>query len=233
MNRRRGVARCVACRRGASPLRSGARARAARPALVGRRDVAGGVACCWRLLCGVMCDVAHVTSLLRARGGAAAGRRCACARESARELGCSAHARVSVLCALTRASVSAPLAFSRVGDRPVDAPKSAGRRVSPPCFFGCVAPRTGRFPSCSRYASGPGGRVGGSLFVVGALAGPAWEGGEERPPHSPVVEVQVPVSLFPGNSARAWLACQGGLRSFFCSARRRSPPPLIVDAARR
>ena len=122
-----------------------------------------------------MCDVAHAASLLRARGGAAAGRRCACARESARKLGCSAHARVSVLGALTRASVSASLSPSRVGDRPVDAPKSAGRRVSPPCFWGCVAPR--RFPSCSRYASGPGGRVGGSLFVVGALAGPAWEGG--------------------------------------------------------
>ena len=133
-----------------------------------------------------MCDVAHAASLLRARGGAAAGRRCACARESARKLGCSAHARVSVLGALTRASVSASLSPSRVGDRPVDAPKSAGRRVSPPCFFGCVAPR--RFPSCSRYASGPGGRVGGSLFVVGALAGPAWEGGGERPPCSPVVE---------------------------------------------
>ena len=139
-----------------------------------------------------MCDVAHAASLLRARGGAAAGRRCACARESARKLGCSAHARVSVLGALTRASVSASISPSRVGDRPVDAPKSAGRRVSPPCFFGCVAPR--RSPSCSRYASGPGGRVGESLFVVGALAGPAWEGGGERPLRSPVVGVQVLVS---------------------------------------
>ena len=146
-----------------------------------------------------MCDVAHAASLLRARGGAAAGRRCACARESARKLGCSAHARVSVLGALTRASVSASLSPSRVGDRPVDAPKSAGRRVSPPCFFGCVAPR--RFPSCSRYASGPGGRVGGSLFVVGALAGPAWEGGHPHGGNATFCSRRPPKKCIKKNSA--------------------------------